>query len=86
MIFCLSENERGKLFITDRDSPSCLYISEVNPRFGGGYLHAYECGERFPFFLMNNMNGIVNKPCIGKYESGVYMMKYFDIHMMKMEE
>ena len=63
-----------------------FYISEVNPRFGGGYLHAYECGERFPFFLMNNMNGIVNKPCIGKYESGVYMMKYFDIHMMKMEE
>ena len=49
-------------------------------------MHAYECGERFPFFLMNNMNGIVNKPCIGKYESGVYMMKYFDIHMMKMEE
>ena len=24
------------------------YISEVNPRFGGGYSHAYECGINVP--------------------------------------
>ena len=63
-----------------------FYISEVNPRFGGGYLHAYECGERFPLYLINNMNGIMNTPRIGQYESDIYMMKYFDIRMMKMEE
>lgn len=63
-----------------------FYISEVNPRFGGGYLHAYECGERFPLYLINNMNGISNTPSIGNYEEDVYMMKYFDIKMLKTEE
>lgn len=62
-----------------------FYISEVNPRFGGGYIHAYECGENFPCMLINNMEGIVNTPCIGKYKEGVYMMKYFDIRMWEEE-
>ena len=62
------------------------YISEVNPRFGGGYLHAYECGQRFPEYLVNNMNGIVNVSDIGNYEEDTYMMKYFDIKMLKAGE
>ena len=62
-----------------------FYISEVNPRFGGGYLHAYECGVNFPKCLINNMNGIVNEPCFGQYEENVYMMKYFDVHMEKID-
>lgn len=63
-----------------------FYISEINPRFGGGYLHAYECGEDFLKYLINNMNGIVNDSQIGNYESGIYMMKFFDIMTMKEEE
>ena len=59
-----------------------FYISEINPRFGGGYLHAYECGVNFPMFLINNMNGIVNIPDIGNYKENVYMMKYFDVKML----
>ena len=59
------------------------YISEVNPRFGGGYLHAYECGENFPLFLINNMDKHSNVSNIGHYEEDVYMMKYFDISIMK---
>ena len=62
-----------------------FYISEVNPRFGGGYIHAYECGEKFPKYLINNMNGISNQPNIGRYEEDVYMMKFFDIKMLKTE-
>lgn len=62
-----------------------FFISEVNPRFGGGYLHAYECGVRFPEYLINNMNGIKNIPSIGKYEENIYMMKYFDIKILKVE-
>ena len=59
-----------------------FYISEVNPRFGGGYIHAYAAGVDFPSFLINNMNGIKNTPCIGLYKEGIYMMKYFDICVM----
>lgn len=52
------------------------YISEINPRFGGGYLHAYVCGVNFPRFLIQNLKGEVNIPCIGEYEEGIYMMKH----------
>lgn len=58
------------------------YISEVNPRFGGGYIHAYESGVDFPKMLINNMNGIVNIPKIGDYEENIYMMKYFDVKII----
>lgn len=56
-----------------------FYISEVNPRFGGGYLHAYASGVDFPGYLLNNLNGIANTPNVGNYEEGIYMMKYFAI-------
>lgn len=62
-----------------------FFISEVNPRFGGGYLHAYECGVDFPKLLINNMNGIINKPDIGNYRENVYMMKYFDVKIIEDE-
>ncbi len=58
------------------------YISEVNPRFGGGYVHAYAAGVNFPNFLINNMNGIVNRLDIGNYENDNYMMKYFAVKVL----
>ena len=56
-----------------------FYISEVNPRFGGGYPHAYECGCNHMNYILNNLKGIVNKPHIGEYDEGIYMMKYNEI-------
>jgi len=55
------------------------YISEVNPRFGGGYSHAYECGINVPRMIINNIKGIVNPKVIGQYNEGVYMMKFSEI-------
>ncbi|MBQ9438468.1 MAG: ATP-grasp domain-containing protein [Lachnospiraceae bacterium] len=54
-------------------------FSEVNPRFGGGYPHAYACGANFPKLLMTNMKGEANPAAIGDYEEGIVMMKYSDI-------
>ena len=59
------------------------YISEVNPRFGGGYPHAYECGINVPKMINNNLNGKINEEQIGNYEENVYMMKYNEIKIMK---
>lgn len=59
------------------------YISEVNPRFGGGYPHAYECGVNIPEMIINNVNNIINVNRIGYFESGVYMMKYNEVKLMK---
>lgn len=59
------------------------YISEVNPRFGGGYPHAFECGCNHMALIENNLKGIENKPNIGCYDEGVYMMKYNEIAIKK---
>lgn len=52
------------------------YISEINPRFGGGYPLAYECGVNFPKYILNNLNGITNEPEIGRYDEDIYMLKH----------
>ena len=59
------------------------YISEVNPRFGGGYPHAYECNVNVPKMIINNINGIENEKQIGNYEENIYMMKYNEIKIIK---
>lgn len=59
------------------------YISEINPRFGGGYPHAYESGVNFPKLIVNSMNGIENKINIGNYSEDIYMMKYNEVKIKK---
>ena len=54
------------------------YISEINPRFGGGYPHAYHCGVNFPELIAENLTGRENRNEIGAYEADVRMMKYSD--------
>lgn len=59
------------------------YISEVNPRFGGGYPHAYECGVNVPKMIINNLDGKKNKELIGQYEEGIYMMKFSEVRIIE---
>lgn len=61
------------------------YISEVNPRFGGGYPHAYECGCNHMELILNNLRGEVNAPRIGAYQEGIYMMKYVEVLTRKLD-
>ncbi len=62
-----------------------FYISEVNPRFGGGYPHAYACGVNMPKQVMNNLAGKENPVTIGEYKEGICMMKYNEIAIMDFE-
>lgn len=59
------------------------YISEVNPRFGGGYPHAYECGVNIPSLIINNIVGNINEVSIGQYKAGTYMIKYNEITFLE---
>ena len=77
--FVKNAGYRGQIDIDVFEIDGTYYISEVNPRFGGGYPHAYECGCDHMRMIVNNLKGIANKPEIGKYLSGVYMMKYNEI-------
>lgn len=62
------------------------YISEVNPRFGGGYPHAYACGVNMPRQVLVNLAGEENKPQIGAYRENICMMKYNEISIQDMNE
>ncbi|MDE7327295.1 MAG: ATP-grasp domain-containing protein [Lachnospiraceae bacterium] len=55
------------------------YISEINPRFGGGYPHAYACGVDHVGMVAKNLAGRANEKVIGDYEDGVYMMKFNEL-------
>jgi carbamoyl-phosphate synthase large subunit len=70
---------RGQIDIDIFEIGGEYYISEVNPRFGGGYPHAYECGCNHMKLIVNNLNGNKNKRTIGEYEEGIHMMKYNEV-------
>lgn len=59
------------------------YLSDVNPRFGGAYLHAYGAGVDFIKLIKNNLDGIENTPVFGNYENDVVMMMYDSVVITK---
>ena len=69
-------NLRGTVDIDVFESNGEWIISEINPRFGGGHLLAYKCKENYPQFIINNLNNNKNKPNIGSYQEGKYMLKH----------
>ena len=62
------------------------YLSEINPRFGGAYLHAYGAGVDFVKLIHNNVAGIENPADIGNYEEDIVMMMYDSVVIRKMSE
>lgn len=81
--FVLEAGYRGQIDIDIFDINGQYYISEVNPRFGGGYPHAYEAGCNHMELILNNLNGVANKKNIGAYEEGIYMMKYNEVRILR---
>lgn len=74
----------GQIDIDIFEVAGTYYISEVNPRFGGGYPHAYEAGCDHTKLILNNLKGIANAKTIGNYEDGICMMKYSEMKIVKM--
>lgn len=75
---------RGQIDIDIFDINDEYYISEVNPRFGGGYPHAYESGSDHMSLIVNNLNGKVNECVIGMYKENTYMMKYNELSVIEL--
>ena len=81
--FVLEAGYRGQIDIDIFEIGGKYYISEVNPRFGGGYPHAYEAGCDHMKLILNNLNGVTNLKNIGVYEDDVYMMKYNEVKIYR---
>ena len=62
------------------------YLSEINPRFGGAYLHAYGAGVDFVKLIRENVEGRENPENIGNYEEDVVMMMYDSVVIKKKSE
>lgn len=74
----------GQIDIDIFDIDGEYYISEVNPRFGGGYPHAYESGCDHMTLIQNNIHGTTNEKRIGAYDEGIYMMKYNEVAIRRL--
>jgi carbamoyl-phosphate synthase large subunit len=74
---------RGQIDIDIFDIDGTYYISEVNPRFGGGYPHAYECGVDHMTMICNNLAGKENAPSVGHYRENMLMMKYVELKVVE---
>ena len=74
---------RGQIDIDIFEIDGKYYISEVNPRFGGGYPHAYEAGCDHMKLILNNLQGKANPKRIGLYDENVYMMKYNEVKILR---
>lgn len=71
---------RGPIDIDCFEYNGKYYISEINPRFGGGYPHAYETGCNFMSYIVTNLNNQMNPNYKNyKYREGSIMMKYDNV-------
>ena len=76
----------GQIDIDIFEQDGEYYFSEVNPRFGGGYPHAYACGADHMTLIKNNLCGRMNEKKIGNYLSGKVMMKYNEMMLVDAQE
>lgn len=81
--FIEASNYQGVIDIDIFEKKGEYYISEVNPRFGGGYPHAYECGINIPYSILENLNKKNNIPNF-EYADGIYMMKFNEVKILSM--
>ena len=82
--FVIDNGFTGQIDIDLFEQEGVYYFSEVNPRFGGGYPHAYACGADHMTLIKNNLLGRVNPAAIGGYQTQRVMMKYNEIMLMDM--
>lgn len=61
-------------------------INEINPRIGGGYPHAYHCGQNFMECIIKNIRGERVDREIGNYKDGIIMMKYNGLFFIEQDK
>ena len=76
----MSLSETGFKGVVDMDiflsDDNHYYVNEINPRFGGGYPHAYQCGMNYIQNLLDDLEVKSTSPLLDSYEDGIIMMKY----------
>ena len=66
-------------FQTDRGP----VLSEINPRFGGGFPLGLAAGASYPEWLLDMLAGVEVRPRLRDYETGLYMTRYHVEHLTR---
>lgn len=69
---------RGAITLQAFDSPKGYRLSEINPRFGGGYPLGYAAGGQYPQWLLQELRGQTVLERLGQYQVGLYMTRAND--------
>jgi carbamoyl-phosphate synthase large subunit len=51
-------------------------LTEINPRFGGGFPLGHAAGAHYPEWILQLVEERTVQPQLGNYSSGVYMSRY----------
>jgi carbamoyl-phosphate synthase large subunit len=60
-----------------READGSLPVTDVNPRFGGGFPLPTAAGSRYPELAIALANGERPEPCLGEFREGVVMTRFF---------
>jgi carbamoyl-phosphate synthase large subunit len=60
-----------------REPDGELQVTDVNPRFGGGFPLPTAAGSRYPELALALANGERPEPRLGDFREGVVMTRYF---------
>jgi carbamoyl-phosphate synthase large subunit len=60
-----------------REPEGSLPVTDVNPRFGGGFPLPLAAGSRYPELALALARGETLEPTLGEFREGVFMTRYF---------
>jgi carbamoyl-phosphate synthase large subunit len=60
-----------------RESDGTHYVTDINPRFGGGFPLPTAAGSRYPELALALARGERPEPRLGEFREGVVMTRYF---------
>jgi carbamoyl-phosphate synthase large subunit len=60
-----------------REPDGTLQVTDVNPRFGGGFPLPTAAGSRYPELALAVANGEALEPRLGDFREGVVMTRFF---------
>ncbi|GGR39419.1 ATP-grasp domain-containing protein [Deinococcus ruber] len=66
---------RGVITLQIFDTLNGYILSEINPRFGGGFPLGYAAGGHYPQWLLQELQGEFVPSRIGQYQVGLYMTR-----------
>ena len=74
---CARLGARGPLTIQAFLTKRGPVLTEINPRFGGGFPLAQAAGGDYPGWLLRLRMGEQVEPALGRYHRGLYMTRYY---------